>query len=198
MITDRDREIVNFIYKIGFATIEQIASMYFTGQKSGYDLARRRLRSIKIQSEYLKTIKNCETNQLVYLPYDSNKKKMSLHNLKVIDYLCELKKLGCDIHEIIIEPEYEGIIPDALVTFVFDGFMYYQLVEMQLRHDYVDLDRFMDKKVIAKIQEGTNHVLPTLVIIQNTNKDYSKINKTPFTIKQLKLDMVDVAKVLID
>lgn len=197
MITDRDREIINYIYKIGFATIEQIATMFFTDQKSGYDLARRRLKAIRNQSEYLKSLKNSETNQLIYFPCDSNRKRISMHDLKVIDYLCELKKLGCEINEIIIEPNFLDIIPDALVTFVFDGFKYYQLIEMQLRHDYVDLDRFNKEGVVAEILKKTNNVLPTLIIIQNTNKDYSEANKTQLDIKQLKLDMVDVAKVLI-
>ena len=195
MITDRDREIINYIYKIGFGTIEQISSMFFTNKKSGYDLARRRLKSIKNQSDYLRTIQNSETNQLVYIPKDSTLKRVTLHSLKLLDYLCELKKLGCELENTELEYDFGGVIPDAFIVFKFNGYRYYQLIEMQLRHDVVDVDRY--GKVLKKIHELTNEVTPTIVIIQNTNKAYPETNSSGMDIRQLKLDMNDIAKVLI-
>lgn len=195
MITERDREVINYIYKIGFGTIEQISSMFFTNQKSAYDLARRRLKTIKNQSEYLRTIQNSETNQLVYIPKESTLKRVTLHSLKLVDYLCELKKLGCELETIELEYDFGGVVPDAFVIFKFNGYRYYQLVEMQLRHDIVDVDRY--SKVLNKIIEYTNGVTPVIIIIQNTNKVYPETNVAGMDIRQLKLDMTDVAKVLI-
>lgn len=195
MITERDREIINYIYKIGFATIEQISSMFFTNKKSAYDLARRRLKAIKNQSDYIKTIQNSETNQLVYLPKDSTLKRVTLHSLKLVDYLCELKKLGCELEKTELEYDFGGVIPDAFVIFKFNGYRYYQLVEMQLRHDNVDVDRY--SKVIKNILKVTNEVAPVIVVIQNTNKLYPQENTAGMNIVQLKLDMNDIAKVLI-
>lgn len=195
MITERDREIINYIYKIGFGTIEQISSMFFTNKKSGYDLARRRLKAIKNQSDYLRTIQNTETNQLVYIPKESTLKRVTLHSLKLIDYLCELKKLGCDIETIDLEYDFGGAVPDAFIVFKFNGYRYYQLIEMQLRHDVVDIDRY--GRVINNILKRTNGVTPTIVIIQNTNKQYPETNIAGMDIRQLKLDMNDIAKVLI-
>ena len=48
MITDRDREIINFIDKIGFSTINHIADLFFNDNSFSYDLARRRLKKIRV------------------------------------------------------------------------------------------------------------------------------------------------------
>lgn len=196
MITERDRDIINFIYQIGFATIEQIEDMYFTNQKSGYDLARRRLKSIKETGSYIKTIKNLETNQIIYIPLESTIKKISLHNIKVLDYICKIKKLGADIEEIQIEPEYCNTIPDAYIKFKLGEYRYYQIIEMQLRHDFIDLERYVSSDVIDKILDKTNNTIPRLIIIQDTRKDYSSNNPTNMDIVQMYTDMSDIAKVL--
>jgi len=196
MITERDRDIINFIDNIGFSTINHIAQLFFTSSKVGYDLARRRLKKIKDGANYIKSIKNSETNEIVYLPYDSNKKRISKHDLMVIDYLCNLKKVGCDIETVELEKQYNDIIPDAYVTVLFDGCRYYQLLEIELRHDYVDVNRYV--KVMDLIIKDSNNRLPDLIIVQDTKHDYSKDNKTEFIIHQMYTDMNDIAKVLND
>ncbi|NFH01618.1 hypothetical protein FC831_15350 [Clostridium botulinum] len=196
MITDRDKEIINFIDKIGFATIKNITDMYFTNNRYGYDSARKRLKKISEMGEYIKHFKNSETNELIYIPYESKLKRVSIHNIKVLEYLCDLKVLGCDIKEIELEPVFDSIKPDAYVCFEFNNFLYSQLVEVQIRHDYVDLKRFKKPEVIKSIYEKMKDVSPRIIIIQDTNKDYEKDNDTEFKIIQLYTDLRDVAKVL--
>ena len=106
-----------------------------------------------------------------------------------------IKSLGADIERIEVEKDFGGVIPDALISFTFNGYRYYQLLEVELRHDYVDINRFI--LIIDKILKETNNVLPSIVIIQNTNKDYSKDSRTDMAIMQLKTSLEDVAKVLI-
>lgn len=195
MITDRDREIINFIYDIGFITIEQAGKIFYSGSKVSYDLARRRLKKISESSDYIKKFTNSETRQIIYIPKESKLKKLSKHDILVIDYLAELKSLGADIERIEVEKDFGGVIPDALISFTFNGYRYYQLLEVELRHDYVDINRFI--LIIDKILKETNNVLPSIVIIQNTNKDYSKDSRTDMAIMQLKTSLEDVAKVLI-
>ena len=195
MITDRDREIINFIYDIGFITIEQAGKIFYSDSKVSYDLARRRLKKIATSSDYIKRFTNGETRQVIYVPKESKLKKLSKHDILVIDYLAELKSLGADIERIEVEKDFGGVIPDAMISFIFGGYRYYQLLEVELRHGYVDVNRFI--LIIDKILRETNNVLPSIIIIQNTNKDYSKDNKTDMNIVQLKTSLEDVAKVLI-
>lgn len=196
MITERDREIINFIYDIGFITIEQAGKLFFSESKVSYDLARRRLKKIATSSDYIKRFSNTETKQIIYIPKDSKLKKLSKHNILLIDYLAELKSLGADIEKIEVEKDLGGVIPDALISFTFGGYRYYQLLEVQLRHDYVDINRF--NKVLTDILSVTNNVLPSIVIIQNTNKDYSIDNKTDMKVIRLNTALDDVVKVLLE
>ena len=195
MITDRDRDIINFIYDIGFITIEQTGKLFFTDSKVPYDLARNRLKKLVKQDLYIKAIRNTETKQLLYVPKESKLKRVSKHDLLVLDYLAELKCLGCEVETVEVEKDFGGIIPDAYVRFVFNGYRYHQLLEIELRHDYVDINRF--NKVKDKILQETNNILPTIVIVQDTNKDYSVDNKTDMEVVQLRTNLNDVAKVLL-
>lgn len=194
MITDRDREIINFIYDIGFITIEQCGKIFYNSKVS-YDLARRRLKKISQQADYIKAIRNTETKQVIYIPKESRVKKFSKHSILVIDYLAELKGVGVDIKKVEIEKNFNGIIPDAFITFEWNGYRYYQLLEVQLRHDFVEVNRF--KKVMDIVLKETNNTVPNLIIVQNTKKNYEEENKTDMEIVQLRTSLEDIAKVLL-
>lgn len=195
MITDRDREIINFIYDFGFITIEQAGKIFFNQSNTAYDLARRRLKKIAAQGDYIKSKLNSETRQLIYIPKESSIKNVSKHDLLVIDYLAELHQLGAVLENVYIEKEFNGVVPDALIIFKLGGYRFYQLLEVQLRHDIVNINRF--NKVMDEILKYTNNVVPRLVIIQNTNKDYETDNNTDMQIDVIKTDLKGVSKVLV-
>ena len=54
----------------------------------------------------------------------------------IYDYLKELKRLGCDLIDIKIEPEYlKGLIrPDAYVLFRYEDYKYITLLEVDYTH----------------------------------------------------------------
>lgn len=195
MLTERDKNIIYFIESIGFSSIQQIQKMFFN-TRYGYDCARKRLKKLADSKSYIKCFKNCDTNEYIYIPINSNIKKVSLHNLKILDYICELHTLGCKIKLVELEPVFINIKPDALINFEFNGYSYYQLIEVQMRHSFVDINRFSDNQVVTEIYNKCDKVLPRLIIIQDTNKDYNKNNDTQFDIVQLYTDLSDIAKVL--
>jgi hypothetical protein len=198
LLTERDREIINFIDKIGYATISNIADMYFCQNKFSYDLARKRLKKIKEFEGYIKCFNNQETNETIYVPYNSNKKKVSIHDVMVLNYACKLKLLGCNIDNIELEPRFCDIIPDALIQFTFNGYRFHQIVEMQIRHNLIDLDRYNKQGVVESIMSKTNETIPKLIIIQDTKINYADNNKTCMDIVQMDTKMDDVAKVIMD
>lgn len=196
MITDRDRDIINFIYNVGFASISNIHYTFFMHCKYGYDIARKRLKKIYDNGNYLRKFMNVETNEIVYIPTDSKLRSISIHNMKCLDYICKLKQLGCEIIDMELEPVFVNIKPDAYISFKFDGYMYFQLLEVELRHNFVDMERFKGEEVVESILERTNGVAPTIVIVQDTNVDYTKKNTSEFDIVQMKSKMTDIAKTL--
>jgi hypothetical protein len=197
LLTERDREIISFIDKIGYATIQNIASMYFSENKFSYYLARKRLKKIKEFEGYIKSFQNSETNETIYVPYNSNKKKVSIHDVMVLNYACKLKVIGCTLYNIELEPTFCNIKPDALVQYTINGYKYHQLVEMQIRHNLIDLDRYNKQGVMESILSKTNNTLPTLIIIQDTKINYADNNPTPMDIVQMDTTMWDIGKVLI-
>lgn len=197
MITDRDKEIINFIDKIGYVSIQNIQDMFFTNSRYGYDGARKRLRKIEEMGEYVHHFKNQETNEIIYVPYKSKLKRVSIHNIKVLNYITKLATLGCKITNVEIEPVFNNIIPDAIVCFEFNNYRYYQMIEVQIRHEYVDLNRFKDIETVNAILDYTNNVMPRIIIIQDTKRDYEKDNDTEFNIIHIGLSLDDIAKVLI-
>lgn len=192
MITDRDREIINFIDEIGFATINHIADLFFNCNNFAYDLARRRLKKIKENGNYLRSVYCSEINKLIYTPYDSKKTNIKIHDIKLIDYLIKLKKLGCDVKEFELFPKFNNIVPDMYLKFVFDGYEYYQLVEIQLRRDNVNLDRFMIEDNIKSILTRCNNTLPTIVIVQDSRYIYEN---SYYDIIKLNTNLNDIGKV---
>jgi hypothetical protein len=198
MLTPRDREIINFIDNIGYATISNIADMFFSKNKFSYDLARKRLKKIKEFENYIKSFQNQETNETIYVPYNSSKKKVSIHDVMVLNYACKLKLLNCEIENIELQPQFNNVIPDALVQFVFNGYRFYQLIEMQIRHSLIDLDRFNNHDVMDSIMNKTNGIVPKLIIIQDTKINYNDNNRTPMDIVQIDTTMEDIAKVIMD
>lgn len=196
MITDRDIKIISFIENIGYASINHINMMFFNNNKYGYDLARKRLKKIANTGEYIKSFVNKETYELIYVPYKSKIKCISIHGIKILDYICNLNKLGCSFKYIELEPVFINIKPDAYTIFEFNGYLYYQLIEVQIRHDVVDLNRFVNIEIVNDILSKTNNVMPRLIIIQDTNRNYEENNPTQFSISQLSLGMEDIAKVL--
>lgn len=197
MITDRDREIINFIYDIGFSTIKHIGDVFFTESIYKYDLARKRLRKILQCNIYIKPIINKETNNTIYIPIDSNRKSISEHDISVLNYICGLKLLGCDINSIEIEPTFINVRPDALISFEFNGYRYYQIVEQQLRHNLVDIERFDNIEVKQAILNRTSGVIPSIVIIQKLSKNYYEDINSEYNVILISPELSDIAKVLI-
>lgn len=194
MITDRDREIINFIDKIGFSTINHIADLFFNGNNFSYDLARRRLKKIRDNGNYLRSVYCSEINKLIYIPINSKKTSVKIHDIKLVDYLIKLKKLGCNIKEFEMFPKFNNVIPDMFVRFEFDGYEYYQMVEIQLRHDNVDVNRLSKEENIRCILDRCDNTLPTLVVIQDTRYNYSNLD-TPYDIVKINTDMSNIGKI---
>ena len=195
MITDRDREIIDHIYQFEFATINQIAKIFCRDQKFGYDIARRRLKKIITQGDYMKSIRNSETNELIFVPIDSKIKKISKHDVLLMNYYTELIGLGVEIEVFEKEKQFKNMFVDAFCVLKFGGYRLYQLVEIQLRHDFVDMTRFKD--AVPSIVSNTSNYYPKIVIVQDTKHDYSNENETEMEVVMLKTDLKDIAKVLL-
>lgn len=196
MITKRDRKIINFIEDYGCITIKQCGDMFFSNNKSCYDGARLRLKEIERTKSYIKHIFNAETKEKVYIPINSKAKNFKKHKLLVIDYITSLKKMGVTFARIDLEYDLGGVKPDAFLIFKFNNKVYFQLLEVQLSHKLVDINRYNSVKV--KIAKETKKHRPAIIIVQNTKYDYNKNNTTGFNVIKINTKLEELARVVIE
>lgn len=133
MLTDRDLEILEWIDKYKAISVEQARYIFFKGS---YEAARRRL-SILEKDKIIKSYISRTTKQKVYYI----DKKISDHDLYILDYLKELKKLNCEIIDIKLKPQYlDGlIVPDAFVKFKYSKYTFNTLLEVDFAHPTEEL-----------------------------------------------------------
>lgn len=168
MITERDRMIYNHIDKYNFATIEQIQKIFFREQKYGYDVARRRL-NLLVKHEYLKCSRNYATNQNIFY-IDNNYRKVNIHSMLLMDYYSELISNGAEVISFEKEKEFAGgkVRSDGFCIFIFNGFKYYQIIEVHASHNKLNVKKYEDEEVRNELLALCNNVLPNLILIDDT------------------------------
>lgn len=135
MLTDRDKDILRWIESYKSLTINQAVKMYF---KNNYSGASRRLKQLEDQG-LIKSFNSQIRNEKVYI-FD---KKVSDHNLYILDYIAWLVEKGAELKDINLNPSFfNGLLkPDAYVSFKYDGYIFFTLLEVDYTH-YTDNSKF--------------------------------------------------------
>lgn len=203
ILTDRDKDVLNIIYKVGFATIRDIAKLYFN---NNYDHARIRLKKLADAGRYIKAIRNIENERatyksqqgIIYIPIDSSRRKIKRHDLKLMEYISNFAGTGIEVVGVARELKLDNAVIDALLKIKYTKnnkeIFAYQLIEIQCRHAKVDVDRLESKKVLEEILEATAGYKPKLIIIQDANYDYK--NRKSFDVCKIKTDFKDFYKII--
>jgi hypothetical protein len=196
MITERDRLIYNHIDRYNFATVEQIQKIFFREQKYGYDVARRRL-NLLVKNEYLKATRNYATNQNIYY-IDGAYKKISLHSVLLMNYYAELAHNGAEILTFDKEREFSGgkVRTDAFCIFIFNGYKYYQVIEVNSSHNKLNINKYEDKEIKTELLSLCNDVLPNIVLIDDSIKN-STLEVKDMEVIQLDFNLDAFPKVFI-
>lgn len=189
MIKDRDREVLKWIEDYKAITLRQATELFFGGNYKG---ASRRLGQLE-DMELLKSYTSKATKEKVYY----QNKKVNDHRLYIYDYLKELKKLGCKLLDMNIEPQYlnGNIRPDAFVLFKYGKYKYLTLLEVDYTHytDNIKMNTLYEKLyterssyeeflgifpiiIIARPTEGIRYNSANFDVIY-TDLSYSNLNK---------------------
>lgn len=184
VLSERDRNILRHIEEYKFATIKQISDMFFSEQKYGYDIARKRLNAM-VQHNQLLVDRNYDNNQNVYSL--EKLKKVTKSNLLLMDFYSKLIHEGIEI--ICFEKEYTGLMggkirPDAFVAIKIDNWILYLCVEVQTRHEGVDLEKYERFYTTNEFQDKFN-VFPVIVVIDDI------VHKKPLQSNRFKVVQLD-------
>lgn len=174
MVTKRDKEILIWIQDYKAITINQAKVLFFN---NSYDNARRRLRLLE-QQGILNSYILRETKEKVYYI----DKKISLHDIYVLDYIKKLKELGCRIVDIVIKPRYlnDSLIPDALVKFAYNDDLYITFLEVDYKHttEYLKFKSLYER--LYRERDKHDEFLGTfpIVVVANLNASirYNSLN----------------------
>ena len=165
MLLDRDKEVLIFLEKYNAITISLAQYMLFNGS---YESARRRLKQLEDRSLIKSYLSKAKKEKIYYL-----NRKVSDHNVYILDYLKELKRLKCNLLEVKFQPQYlkGNIIPDAYVRFKYDGDIYITLLEVDYTHytDNIKLSTMYEKLYNEReLYEEFKGTFPIVIIARPT------------------------------
>jgi hypothetical protein len=194
VITDRDREMLNFVDNYGCITIHQAELMFYKNTNFGYDLARKRLNYL-VNIDWLKSYRDKASNLKVFY----NDKKYTYHRILALDYYANLVSLGAEMSFFKTEFEWVNgkIRSDAFVGFIFNNKPYWQFVEVITSHNDLNLEKYETLYDTGEVQKLCLGKFPPVILIDNVNRKKDiELQKT----KIIKLDfkLNDVAKVLLE
>lgn len=174
MLTNRDFEILDWIKEYKAITIEQCQFLFFNGS---YEAARRRLALFEKEYNVKSYISRTTKQKVYYLD-----KKISEHDVYILDYLKELKKAGCELLDIKIKPKYlkNLIIPDAFVKFKYNKYIFNTLLEVDYMHptEELKLNTLYEKlaKETTDYKEFNNNSFILVIASEKAKLRYSSKN----------------------
>lgn len=167
-LTNRDKEILKFIESYGSLTISQCSKIFFKDCKKNYYQARRRLKMLS-DNKYLLRYRHDMRSETVYYM----RKKLSLHDLKVLDIYAELIHLGASIRsfkrEYIITLENKNYRVDGFIECIKNGYFYPILIEVDFTH-FTSMKKIMDiynsKYFQVKYKKLDEDIFPSIIIVR--------------------------------
>lgn len=176
MITDRDRSIILHLEKYKYATIEQLESIFFKEQRNSYNLVRRRMAEIR-NAGYIKSIRDTETNRVVYIYNDGKVKEPDRHRLLVLDVLANLhKEYSVQIFEVEKSWKNGDIRSDAFTIFTLENVKnrYYYFIEVHLSNNDCNLEKYDTLFDTGEVQKYLGRdVYPRILLITDRDIEYN-------------------------
>lgn len=190
MLTERDREILTWVENYKAISINQASILFFNNT---YEGARRRLKQLE-EMNHLQHYNINDTKEKIYY-YD---KKLSKHDLLILDFIATLKKYNCELLEYKYQPQYLGgkIRPDAFIVFKKDNLVYFILLEVDLHH-YTSNSKMQIYECLYKTGELQKKCCGTfpLVIIARPTKGI-RYNSNNFQVIYTGLDYNNIDRFL--
>lgn len=168
ILTKRDKGILKFIEEFGSITINQCSKIFFKDCKRNYYQARRRLKLLS-DSGYLKRFRKDMRSESVYYL----EKRLSVHDLKVLDVYAEFINLGtkikCFKQEYVIPTGEKNYRADAVIEFDYKGYWNTILIEVDYTHFTSQkklIDIYNSNYFQEKYKKYDDDIFPTVIILR--------------------------------
>lgn len=162
MLSKANRNLMVYLEKYHAITINQCMRHFYKSEYR-YDVARKTLRELE-KKGILQSYQHSMTGEKIYF-YD---RKVSIHDLYILEFYSLLVEHGCRNIEFIKNPEYlkGNIVPDGFFKFQYDDFLYLCLLEVDLSHK-TNFDKFVLYERLYKDGEfqGKYGTFPFIAIV---------------------------------
>ena len=189
-MTDRDRDIVEFIHEVGLATTKNIEDLFFKDVSK--TVLSRRLMYLT-NYNYLKRVRVKELNN-TYMYYINNKPKHLVHELIGTTFYVSLTNLGYNIIRFIRNKKIGNCITDIIVIAEFDGMEEVFFVEVQRNFNHIT--KCTDKYKELYYSDSWKEVFeefPKIVVVSDM-KYHPRYQE--FEVLKIKTDCSDINKLL--
>ncbi|WP_122639874.1 replication-relaxation family protein [Romboutsia sp. Marseille-P6047] len=184
IITDRDKEIIQFLKDFKVATTTTISDLYFN---SSVRPCQRRLKYLSEHGYIRSYQENVITEKIHYV----RKKPINLkHALILSQFISKLKVNNINLLKYKVPYKLENIIADAFIAINVNGQNKIYFVEVENRKKF-DLDKY-EKLYYSRKWKDVFPVFPDIIVV--SNKHVSK--HTNFNIINIKLDLNNLEKLI--
>lgn len=167
-LTYRDKSILKFIEKYKSITINQCSKIFFKNCKENYYQARKRLKLLSDNKYLQRYRKDMHSETIYYLT-----KRLSFHDLKVLDIYAYLINLGAEVKK--FKREYTIVLEnkeyrlDGFIECIKDGYFYPIIVEIDYTH-FTSIRKIFDiynsRYFQNKYEDLDYDIFPTIIIMR--------------------------------
>ncbi|WP_270647487.1 hypothetical protein [Paeniclostridium hominis] len=180
VLTDRDKEIIQFLKDFKCATTTTISELYFN---SSIRPCQRRLKNLSEHGHIKSHQENVITERIHYV----RKKPTNLkHALILSDFIAKLKINNIDLLKYKVPYKLDNVIADAFIAIRKDNVNYIYFVEVENTKQF-NLEKY-EKLYYSRTWKDTFPIFPDIIVISNRKIKKNKI----FNIIDIKLDLSDL------
>lgn len=179
LITDRDRLIISHLEKYKYATIDQLQKIFFKQQNNSYNLARRRMAQI-IKAGYAASIRDVETNKIIYMYNEKGVKPPLRHRIITLDVLANIHREDFGVVEFEVEKAWmDGKIRSdafAIFTLITDNVKnrYHYFIEVHLSKNDCNLEKYDKLYETREVQRYLGKdIFPRILLITDMDVGYN-------------------------
>lgn len=177
VITDRDKDIIQFLKDFKVATTTTIADIYFN---SSLRPCQRRLKYLAEHGHIKSYQENIITEKIHYV----RKKPVNLkHALILSEFIAKLKINNIEILKYKVPYKIDNVIADAFIAIRVNNQNYIYFVEVENTKKF-DLDKY-EKLYYSRSWKSVFPILPEVIVITDKPVSDSKIIK----IRKIKLNL---------
>lgn len=197
-VTEKDEKIYKFIEDNGFATVKQIANIFYSDILYGSTLAKKRLDCLT-EHGYIKQTKSINCSQHVFYVLDKNRKK-TRHSIIVMDLYSKFLMMN-NLKVLSFERERcfanRKVIADGFITVKYsklNGDIIIQnfIFEVQTsNNDYTKvLGKYADDEVNKDILLSCDGYAPLVIYVDNVKHNMTNVS-CPYPICQIDENLND-------